>query len=152
MIAATTQTACGSFAASKYGLPLPSCTALQGCCCHFGCSQSCCVRQLRLFSNSANWVVQDHYCPQGSGIKSGFQLRLQHAATRKFLHSHHFESPLSGQQEVSTAAVPASCSQTQQNGGCILSACVHLHPVLGMAMQYYPMTIVKCFDLSWIVM
>ncbi|KAK9808465.1 hypothetical protein WJX73_009004 [Symbiochloris irregularis] len=57
-------------------------------------------------SDDANslWIIRGlkgHWCPQGSSIKSGFQLRLQHASTRKFLHSHHFESPLSGQQEVS---------------------------------------------------
>lgn len=28
-------------------------------------------------------------------------MRLQHLATKRFLHSHHFQSPLSGNQEIS---------------------------------------------------
>lgn len=34
-------------------------------------------------------------------IKCGQQIRLQHVATNKNLHSHHFQSPLSGNQEIS---------------------------------------------------
>ena len=34
-------------------------------------------------------------------IKCGAGLRLQHLNTWRFLHSHHFSSPLSGNQEVS---------------------------------------------------
>lgn len=34
-------------------------------------------------------------------IKCGQQIRLQHIATSKNLHSHHFSSPLSGNQEIS---------------------------------------------------
>ena len=45
--------------------------------------------------------VQDATCEQGSAIASGSLIRLQHAATRKWLHSHHFGSPLSNNQEVS---------------------------------------------------
>lgn len=34
-------------------------------------------------------------------VKCGDIIRLQHTATNKNLHSHHFSSPLSGNQEVS---------------------------------------------------
>lgn len=34
-------------------------------------------------------------------IKCGDRIRLQHVATKRFLHSHHFQSPLSSQQEIS---------------------------------------------------
>ena len=37
---------------------------------------------------------------QGDPIVSSTIIRLQHSATRKWLHSHSFESPLSGNQEV----------------------------------------------------
>lgn len=34
-------------------------------------------------------------------MKNGAQVRLQHAVTQRWLHSHHFSSPLSNNQEVS---------------------------------------------------
>ena len=40
-------------------------------------------------------------CVAGSPIKNGDQIRLQHVNTRKWLHSHLHQSPLSGNQEVS---------------------------------------------------
>lgn len=40
-------------------------------------------------------------CAPGAPLPSGAVVRLQHAATRRWLHSHHFPSPLSRQQEVS---------------------------------------------------
>lgn len=40
-------------------------------------------------------------CDRGSPIACGTTIRLLHLATRKNLHSHHFSSPLSGNQEVS---------------------------------------------------
>ncbi len=43
---------------------------------------------------------QDEPCVPGSPMKKGAKLRLQHTATRKWLHSHHYESPLSANQEV----------------------------------------------------
>lgn len=46
-------------------------------------------------------VGQGSDCPQGSPIAAGTVLRLQHTETSKWLHSHHFSSPLSGSQEVS---------------------------------------------------
>ncbi|EIE25740.1 hypothetical protein COCSUDRAFT_27403 [Coccomyxa subellipsoidea C-169] len=50
------------------------------------------------------WVVtgaQEAECVQGTPIKSGTAVRLQHVATRRWLHSHHFPSPLSQNLEVS---------------------------------------------------
>ena len=38
---------------------------------------------------------------QGGPIAKGQSIRLLHSATDKWLHSHLFKSPLSGQQEVS---------------------------------------------------
>ena len=40
-------------------------------------------------------------CEPGAVLKNGAVVRLQHAATRRWLHSHHFPSPLSRGQEVS---------------------------------------------------
>lgn len=40
-------------------------------------------------------------CLRGSYIECGTTIRLQHVQTRKFLHSHHFQSPISHKQEVS---------------------------------------------------
>ncbi len=39
-------------------------------------------------------------CAQGTPIKSGQEIRLQHIVTRRWLHSHLFASPLSNNQEV----------------------------------------------------
>lgn len=50
------------------------------------------------------WVVtgaQEAECVQGTPIKSGTSVRMQHVATRRWLHSHHFPSPLSQNLEVS---------------------------------------------------
>lgn len=51
------------------------------------------------------WVVlsscvQDAPCAPGRPIKKQQHIRLQHGATRKWLHSHQFYSPMSGNQEV----------------------------------------------------
>lgn len=40
-------------------------------------------------------------CCQGTPIKKGQEVRLQHIQTRRWLHSHLFSSPLSNNQEVS---------------------------------------------------
>ncbi|TNN07280.1 Stromal cell-derived factor 2 isoform 2 [Schistosoma japonicum] len=40
-------------------------------------------------------------CNRGRVIKCGQKIRLMHLATRKNLHSHHFQSPLSSNFEVS---------------------------------------------------
>jgi len=50
------------------------------------------------------WIVrgpQGKLCPQGTPVKRGDVIRLQHYATRLNLHSHNHPSPLSRQQEVS---------------------------------------------------
>ncbi|KAG9510433.1 Stromal cell-derived factor 2-like protein 1 [Fragariocoptes setiger] len=41
------------------------------------------------------------HCTRGQAIECGAIVRLQHSQTRKFLHSHHFKSPVSAEQEVS---------------------------------------------------
>lgn len=40
-------------------------------------------------------------CTRGSPIKCGQTIRLMHLTTKKNLHSHHFQSPMSNEQEVS---------------------------------------------------
>ncbi|KAI7838401.1 hypothetical protein COHA_007805 [Chlorella ohadii] len=45
------------------------------------------------------WTIKG--CAQGTPIKSGQEIRLQHIVTRRWLHSHLFASPLSNNQEVS---------------------------------------------------
>ncbi|XP_007900006.2 stromal cell-derived factor 2-like protein 1 [Callorhinchus milii] len=40
-------------------------------------------------------------CQRGLPIRCGQQIRLTHVNTGRNLHSHHFQSPLSGNQEVS---------------------------------------------------
>jgi len=40
-------------------------------------------------------------CQRGEVVKCGQEVRLQHQSTKRNLHSHHFSSPLSNQQEVS---------------------------------------------------
>ena len=51
------------------------------------------------------WVVKEAHkgevCEAGSPISCGKKIRLEHAQTGKNLHSHLFQSPVSGQQEVS---------------------------------------------------
>lgn len=44
---------------------------------------------------------QGKTCAQGTPITSGTYIRLQHQATRRWLHSHLFKSPLTHNQEVS---------------------------------------------------
>lgn len=41
------------------------------------------------------------HCVQGTPLSTGDLVRLQHAASRRWLHSHLFSSPLSSNQEVS---------------------------------------------------
>ncbi|XP_017491211.1 PREDICTED: stromal cell-derived factor 2-like [Rhagoletis zephyria] len=50
------------------------------------------------------WQVRaktEQQCERGTPIACGSNLRLTHLQTGRNLHSHHFSSPLSGQQEVS---------------------------------------------------
>ncbi|XP_017779409.1 PREDICTED: stromal cell-derived factor 2 [Nicrophorus vespilloides] len=53
---------------------------------------------------NSHWAVKaatGKNCPRGQPIKCGSEIRLEHMATNKNLHSHHFASPLSGNQEIS---------------------------------------------------
>ncbi|XP_058454249.1 stromal cell-derived factor 2-like protein 1 isoform X2 [Malaya genurostris] len=53
---------------------------------------------------NSHWAVKaatGKHCDRGEPIKCGDTIRLHHLATNKNLHSHHFQSPLSGNQEVS---------------------------------------------------
>lgn len=60
-------------------------------------------------SDDANslWTVHgslEEPCTPGNAIRHDQKIRLQHAATRKWLHSHSgYASPLSNNQEVSRA-------------------------------------------------
>mmetsp|Transcript_2688 Transcript_2688/g.3873 ORF Transcript_2688/g.3873 Transcript_2688/m.3873 type:complete len:206 (+) Transcript_2688:69-686(+) len=50
------------------------------------------------------WVIEGSYekpCEPGVPIKNKDVIRLKHASTKKYLHSHRHQSPLTGQQEVS---------------------------------------------------
>jgi len=54
--------------------------------------------------HNSNWRIKGlpkKPCQRGQRIQCGQQVRLEHVATRRNLHSHHFSSPLSDQQEVS---------------------------------------------------
>lgn len=53
---------------------------------------------------NSHWVVKgksSKICKRGEPINCGATIRLEHLATHKNLHSHHFTSPLSNNQEVS---------------------------------------------------
>jgi dolichyl-phosphate-mannose--protein O-mannosyl transferase len=53
---------------------------------------------------NSHWVVKGRtggQCDRGTPVKCGDIIRLQHLVTKKNLHSHFFNSPLSGNQEVS---------------------------------------------------
>ncbi|CAB3369674.1 Hypothetical predicted protein [Cloeon dipterum] len=53
---------------------------------------------------NSHWVIKSatgKFCKRGEPIACGAVIRLEHLATKKNLHSHHFPSPLSGNQEIS---------------------------------------------------
>lgn len=53
---------------------------------------------------NSHWLIKPatgKQCTRGKPIKCGDVIRLEHLATKKNLHSHHFSSPLSGNQEIS---------------------------------------------------
>lgn len=55
-------------------------------------------------SEDQYWILRGavgEECERGSAIAHGQTVRLQHANTRAWLHSHEHRSPLSGQNEVS---------------------------------------------------
>ncbi|XP_061784272.1 stromal cell-derived factor 2-like [Nerophis lumbriciformis] len=50
------------------------------------------------------WQIRgkpDHLCQRGTAIKCGQAIRFTHMKTGRNLHTHHFSSPLSNNQEVS---------------------------------------------------
>lgn len=50
------------------------------------------------------WVVHGplgEQCTPGATFKKGSKIRLQHTGTRKWMHSHDYQSPLTNNQEVS---------------------------------------------------
>ncbi|KAG0346283.1 hypothetical protein BG004_001991 [Podila humilis] len=50
------------------------------------------------------WIVMaqlGHTCERGEPVPCGSVIRLKHVNTKKFLHSHHHQSPMSGGLEVS---------------------------------------------------
>ncbi|XP_003747610.1 stromal cell-derived factor 2 [Galendromus occidentalis] len=54
--------------------------------------------------HNSYWVIKgtkDKPCGRGDPIKCNDIIRIEHLATQKNLHSHHFSSPLSGHQEIS---------------------------------------------------
>ena len=64
------------------------------------------------------WVLKGAFskqCPRGVPVKCGFTVRLQHLSTHLFLHSHHFASPLSSNQEVSCFGDAAGGSDSGDN-------------------------------------
>ncbi|KAL7727221.1 hypothetical protein ACLKA6_004482 [Drosophila palustris] len=57
---------------------------------------------------NSHWTVKaqtNKMCERGEPIACGATIRLEHLTTKKNLHSHHFSSPLSGEQEVSAYGV-----------------------------------------------
>jgi len=54
--------------------------------------------------HNSYWVVKgskDKPCGRGDPVECNAVVRFEHLATKRNLHSHHFNSPLSGNQEVS---------------------------------------------------
>ncbi|EDV94776.1 stromal cell-derived factor 2 [Drosophila grimshawi] len=57
---------------------------------------------------NSHWMIKaqaQKMCDRGDAIACGATIRLEHLTTKKNLHSHHFTSPLSGEQEVSAYGV-----------------------------------------------
>lgn len=53
---------------------------------------------------NSHWLIKaasGKTCLRGEPIKCGSTIRLEHVETKKNLHSHHFQSPLSSNQEIS---------------------------------------------------
>ena len=54
---------------------------------------------------NSHWTVKGSddksFCMRGEAVECGQKIRLEHLTTHRNLHSHHFSSPLSSQQEVS---------------------------------------------------
>lgn len=56
---------------------------------------------------NSHWLIKPKTKPSARGepVNCGDVIRLQHLSTSKNLHSHHFSSPLSGNQEVSAYGI-----------------------------------------------
>ncbi|CAG9853879.1 unnamed protein product [Phyllotreta striolata] len=53
---------------------------------------------------NSHWLIKPSNgktIERGQPIKCGSSIRMEHVETKKNLHSHHFQSPLSGNQEIS---------------------------------------------------
>jgi len=54
---------------------------------------------------NSHWTIKGpeayDFCKRGEPVSCGQKIRLEHLTTNRNLHSHHFSSPLSNQQEVS---------------------------------------------------
>jgi len=54
---------------------------------------------------NSHWSIkggtEKTWCVRGEPVECGQKIRLEHLATKRNLHSHHFSSPLSNSQEVS---------------------------------------------------
>lgn len=50
---------------------------------------------------SIKGATEKSFCKRGEPVECGEKVRLEHLATKRNLHSHHFSSPLSNSQEVS---------------------------------------------------
>ena len=89
-------------------LPQHSCMfALHASCLLLTCLLNCCTSAC---FNS----IQDSECHQGTPLSSGSKIRLYHTSTQKWLHSHHFSSPLTGSQEVTYYTSAYLCSPVAQ--------------------------------------
>ncbi|KAK7071750.1 Stromal cell-derived factor 2-like protein [Halocaridina rubra] len=54
--------------------------------------------------HNSNWLIKGppkQPCKRGVPVSCGQTIRIEHLATKRNLHSHHFSSPLSDQQEIS---------------------------------------------------
>ena len=54
---------------------------------------------------NSHWTIKGpddkQFCMRGEPVECGQKIRLEHLSTHRNLHSHHFSSPLSSNQEVS---------------------------------------------------
>ncbi|EDO45492.1 predicted protein [Nematostella vectensis] len=69
-----------------------------------GSGQQSVTGVLSVDDGNSYWVIKgenDKPCKRGEPIKCDETIRLQHLATKRNLHSHHFQSPISHNQEVS---------------------------------------------------
>ena len=54
--------------------------------------------------HNSYWIIRGKHgerCDRGNIVKCGDKIRLQHLSTKRNLHSHYFQSPITHQQEVS---------------------------------------------------